>query len=409
MLAFLDYFRLAFGTFRGNALRSILTLIGIVIGVATVITMMSMIEGLRREMNKQLSMLGADSFQITRRPQGMGPMNNEKYAKRPLITVADQKAILEHCPLIRAATSEDWEDGQKVETALRQTRPDVQLWAPTVDYMETNGVTVDQGRSYTEQEDLDERRVVVLGRDVSENLFPNNDAVGSEIRLRNRAFKVIGLLGRRGSLPGGGSQDNIVVVPLHSFRSLYGRARGNDISLAAVSPEKLSAAQDEVTRLMRERRHLKPDDENNFEFFSNDSMTKMFNQLSGVVSAATFGVCLLSLIVGGIGILNIMLVSVTERTREIGIRKALGARKRSILAQFAIEAVLLSLFGGLLGIGIGFAVAFLGRWTLDFPTAVPLWSVMASIAMSSAVGLIFGIYPAARAARLDPVEAMRAD
>ena len=171
----------------------------------------------------------------------------------------------------------------------------------------------------------------------------------------------------------------------------------------------VSRAQDEVINLLRRRRGLAPAADNNFEVFTNDSMTKTFNSLSQVITAASFGVCLLSLLVGGIGILNIMLVSVTERTREIGIRKALGAKRRRILAQFATEAVFLSMLGGFMGIGIGFGIAFLGRWMIHFPTVVPAWAVILSVVMSSVVGLVFGIYPAARAARLDPVEAMRSE
>jgi putative ABC transport system permease protein len=166
---------------------------------------------------------------------------------------------------------------------------------------------------------------------------------------------------------------------------------------------------EQVRQLMRRRHHRRPDQEDDFFIYSNESATQAFNQISNVITAASFGVCLLSLIVGGIGILNIMLVSVTERTAEIGVRKALGARRRRILGQFATEAVVLSLVGGVVGVAAGFFLAFLGRWALGFPTAVPGWAVALALAMSSGVGLVFGIYPAARAARLDPVVAMRAD
>jgi len=166
---------------------------------------------------------------------------------------------------------------------------------------------------------------------------------------------------------------------------------------------------EEVRQLMRRRHNLKPQQEDDFFIFSNESATQAFNQISSVVTAASFGVCLLSLIVGGIGILNIMLVSVTERTQEIGVRKALGARRHRILGQFATEAIMLSLVGGLLGVLGGAVVAFLARWALNFPTSVPTWAVALALAMSSGVGLLFGIYPAARAARLDPVEAMRTE
>jgi putative ABC transport system permease protein len=227
--------------------------------------------------------------------------------------------------------------------------------------------------------------------------------------MRGRSFTVVGVVQRRGSFLGLVSMDNLVIIPLQTFLDIYGRKRSLDLNIQAREAKLVARAQDEVINLLRRRRNIGPKMDNNFEVFTNDTMTKTFNSMSQVITAASFGVCLLSLIVGGIGILNIMLVSVTERTREIGIRKALGAKRRRILGQFATEAVVLSLFGGLIGVGIGFGLAFLGRWMLDFPTVVPAWSVILSLVMSSGVGLLFGIYPAARAAKLDPVEAMRAE
>ncbi|RKH31521.1 ABC transporter permease, partial [Corallococcus sp. CA031C] len=207
---------------------------------------------------------------------------------------------------------------------------------------------------------------------------------------------------------GGGSQDNQAMIPLTTYAGIFG-IRDLRISIQARSADVLSRAEDEVTLLMRRRHGLKPDEADDFFIFSNASTTEMFNNMSAAISAASFGVCLLSLLVGGIGILNIMLVAVTERTREIGIRKALGAKRYRILAQFALEAVVLSLVGGALGVGLGVGLSLLARWMIQLPTEVPLWSVAVSLAMSCGVGLAFGIYPAARAAKLDPVEAMRSE
>ena len=232
--------------------------------------------------------------------------------------------------------------------------------------------------------------------------------MGQEIRISNRNFQIVGVLKRQGGIFGSG-YDNSAIIPIPVFYGLYGKNRSLNISMQAWNTETLQRAQDSVELLMRHRHSLRPDQESDFTIYSNESATQTFNQISSVVTAASFGVCLLSLIVGGIGILNIMLVSVTERTQEIGIRKALGARRHRILGQFATEAVVLSLLGGLVGVVIGYGVAFLGRWALGYPTEVPVWSVAVALAMSSVVGLGFGIYPAARASRLDPVEAMRAD
>jgi putative ABC transport system permease protein len=409
MRAFFDNCRLALGTFLANPLRSLLTLLGIVIGVATVVSMMALIEGLRLKVNRDLSQLGADAFQVQKFPVGFGRFDWTKYARRPDFTLADRDAILANCPSVLAAAGEAGEGGQKLSTAARETQPSVYVWAGTPEWIQTNGWSIASGRSFSEPDQVDSRQVAVLGLDVADRLFPDQDPLGETIRIRGRPFRVIGTLQRRGSFLGLASQDNRVVIPLSTFESIFGKNRSLRISIQAREPLLLSKAQDEVTNVLRRRRHLGPSEENNFEVFTNDSMTKTFNGMSEVITAASFGVCLLSLVVGGIGILNIMLVSVTERTREIGIRKALGAKRRRILGQFATEAVALSLVGGVIGIVIGFTLAFLGRWVLDFPTVVPAWAVGISVLMSSGVGLIFGIYPAARAAKLDPVEAMRAE
>ncbi|HEY0419637.1 MAG TPA: ABC transporter permease [Acetobacteraceae bacterium] len=409
MRAFLDNLRLAFGTFLGNPLRSLLTLLGIVIGVTTVITMMALIEGLRIKVNRDLSQLGANTFQATKWPSGFGRFNWQKYAKRPDLTVDDARAIVESCPSVGAVGPADDEGGQKVATSSTETRPSVRITGATAEYPETSGITIASGRFFTETEVVDGRNVAVVGVDVSETLFPGVDPLNHEIRIKGRPFTIIGVLQRRGSFLGMVSMDNLVIMPLPTFMGLYGKKRSLDLNIQARDPTLVSKAQDEVSNLLRRRRGVGPQEEDNFEIVTNESMTESFNQLSQVITIAGFGVCLLSLVVGGIGILNIMLVSVTERTKEIGIRKALGARKRRILGQFATEAVMLALVGGAIGVALGFGLAFLGRWMLGFPTEVPPWAVALSLGMSSGVGLIFGIYPAARAARLDPVEAMRSE
>ncbi len=409
MRAFVDNLRLSLGTFVSNPLRSLLTLLGIVIGVATVISMMALIEGFRIKMNRDLSSLGANTFQVTKFPSGFGRFNWAKYAKRPDLTMEDVRAISAFAPSVGILSAADDQGGQKISTAARETRNNVTVTGTLPAYLETSGITVASGRFFGETEAVDGRSVAVLGLDVADTLFPNMNPLGYEIRIRGRPFTVIGVLQRRGSFMGMVSLDNQVIVPLQPYQMLFGRNRSLDINVQAREPDLLQKAQDEVSVLLRRRRNLAPLEPNDFEVNTNESMTKTFNQLSGVVTAASFGVCLLALVVGGIGILNIMLVSVTERTREIGIRKALGARKNRILGQFATEAVILALVGGVIGVAIGFFGAFLVRWLLRFDTVVPTWAVLLSLAMSSGVGLLFGIYPAARAARLDPVDAMRHD
>jgi putative ABC transport system permease protein len=409
MLAFLDNLRLALGTFLGNPLRSLLTLLGIVIGVMTVIVMMGLIEGLRLKVNNDLSQLGANTFQVSKWPMGFGRLNWQKYAKRKDLTLEDLRAIQESCPSVGAVSAEHGRGAQKVATAAMETRPSVRVTGSTAEYIDTSGITIASGRFFGQVEAVDGRQVAVLGLDVVETLFPGQEPLGQEIRIKGRPFTVIGVLQRRGSFLGMASMDNVVFVPLPAYEVLYGTVNSVGLAVQAQSPELLQKAQDEVTNLMRRRRDVPPLEPNDFEIRTNESMTETFNSLSQVITVASFGVCLLSLVVGGIGILNIMLVSVTERTREIGIRKALGARKRRILGQFATEAVMLSLLGGAIGVALGFGLVFLAKWMLGFNVVVPGWAVVLSLVMSSGVGLVFGIYPAARAARLDPVEAMRSE
>lgn len=411
--AFIDNLRLSFGTFVANPLRSMLTLLGIVIGVATVVTMMALLEGLRIKVNRDLSQLGANVFRVDKWPQGIhfggNRLNWDKIARRPPLTLDDRRALIEHCPSVQTVAASGWNPGLKVSTAALETQPNVFIQGTTPDYPDTAGMQIADGRFFNETEDLDGRQVAVLGPDVADRLFPRLEPLGQEIRIRGRPYTVVGVLERRGKLLGLFNLDNVVVLPMNTFLGAFGKRRTVSLNVQAKTPELVDRAQDEVERVLRQRRKVGPNEENDFEVATNESMAKTLNDLSKVITAATFGVCLLSLLVGGIGILNIMLVAVTERTKEIGIRKALGARRRRILLQFSTEAVTLSLTGGVLGIAVGFGVAFLGRWTLGLYTAVPLWAVGLSLAMSSGVGLVFGIYPAARASRLDPVEAMRSE
>jgi putative ABC transport system permease protein len=250
--------------------------------------------------------------------------------------------------------------------------------------------------------------VAVIGYDSVDALFPGEDPLGQEIILRGAVFTVVGVFTRQGAGLFGGSRDAFVSIPMETFYRHYGRGRSLNVTVMAKSPALLSRAQDEVIAFLRHRRKVPPTAENDFDMFTNESSAQSFNQLSQTISAATAGVCLLSLLVGGIGVLNIMLVSVSERTAEIGIRKALGARKRRILMQFTVEAVVLSLLGGAIGVVLGCAISWGVRELAQIPTSVPLWAVWLGLGMSTLTGLVFGIYPAARAARLDPALAMRA-
>src|SRR5438067_291648 len=308
MRGFFDNVRLAFGTFAAHPLRSLLTLLGIVIGVATVVTMMALIEGLRLKVNRDLSQLGANVFRVDKWPVGIhmgGGFNWNKYAKRPSLTLDDKRAIAEHCPSVQTVSASNGQPAQKVTTPSgAETQPSVWINGVTAEYVDTAGITVDSGRFLSDADDVEGRPVAVIGHDVADRLFPSTEPLGQEIRLKNRPFTVVGVLEKRGTVLGLFSLDNIVVLPMQSFLPLYGKGRSISLNVQAKDAESLEKAQEEVTRLLRQRRRVAPSAESDFELATNESMTKTLNQLSTVITAAAFGVCLLSLLVGGIGILN---------------------------------------------------------------------------------------------------------
>ena len=409
MTSLVDTVAMALGTLRANPLRSLLTLLGIVIGASTVVAMMGLTEGLRTKVTESMAQLGAGAFQVQKWPVGFGMHDMAKYARRRGLT-REQGEALRALPHVRYVSIEAWAQGrERIWTKDRATQPNVSVCGGLPDYEYANAVTVAQGRFLSNVDVEMGRQVVFIGPDVADLLFPGEPPLGKEVRIRSTSFTVIGVSERQGSLPGGPSNDSFAVIPNTVYDRMLGRPVNHNIAIAATAPEDVGRAIDEVVSSLRRLRGLKPGDENDFEIFTNDSASEAFNQFAAMVAAATFGVCLLSLLVGGIGIMNIMLVSVSERTREIGVRMALGARRLRIMSQFVVESTALSLVGGLLGVLLGGGLAVAAREIYNIPTRVPSWAVAVSLAAACGCGLIFGIYPAARASRLDPVEAMRTE
>ncbi|MGC4122606.1 MAG: ABC transporter permease [Myxococcales bacterium] len=411
MTALIDTIALALATLRSNPLRSLLTLLGIVIGAATVVAMMSLTEGLRVKVETDLAFLGAGSIHVAKYPAiGTPGTDWNKYRRRKSLTVEDARAITENCPHVQRVSPERFSfPPEKLSTRERATRPTIWVGGVMPEYEPVNGYAIAQGRFISEVDVALARRVIVIGADVADILFPHQSPLGETVRIRSYPYTVIGVLERMGSVLGLASKDAIAVVPLPAFNDDLGKSHELELGVQAISPDKMRIAEDEVVGQLRRTRRLGPNEENDFEVFSNESVTSMFNNLAATVAAATFGVCALALLVGGIGIMNIMLVSVVERTREIGIRKALGARRRRVLSQFVVEAVVLSLIGGILGVALGAGVAIFAREVYEVPASVPVWAVLLALFSASGCGLLFGIYPAVRASRLDPVEAMRAE
>jgi putative ABC transport system permease protein len=409
MRAFLDNLGLALSTLRGNPLRSLLTLLGIVIGASTVVAMMGLVEGFRLRVNSDLEGLGAGAFQVQKWPATFGHVDRAKYNRRRDLT-REQGEALRSLPHVAHVSVEAYHNGrpEKIATRDRATRPNVMVGGGNPDYQFANAVTIAEGRFFNDVDVALGGLAAVIGADVADLLFPGESPVGKEIRIRSTPFTVVGVAERRGATLGQ-SQDNWVIVPIDPYNRVLGRVTNHNIAIQATAPEDAGKAQDEVVARLRGLRGLRGLQENDFEIYSNETMTGTFNQFAAVVAAATFAVTLLALIVGGIGVMNIMLVSVAERTREIGVRMALGARRRRILSQFVIEAVTLSLLGGILGVLLGAGGAILAREVWDVPASIPAWAVLLSLLSASGAGLVFGIYPAIRASRLDPVEAMRTE
>jgi putative ABC transport system permease protein len=403
----LDDLRLAWSALSAHRLRSGLTLLGIVIGVFTVVAMMSLLNGLQSSIDKNMGGLGADVFQIQRTPNfNFGPPSPE-VQRRKKLTLSQVLQLREALPLAKQVGGEVWEGGKEVR-AGNNLDSGVQVGGGTPEFFSNNNLPIGLGRGYTEAEAMGASRVVVLGATVADVLFPGGNPLGQRVRLGRLSLEVIGTLERQGGSPFGGNPDNLISVPIALFLELYGTGRSLNITVMAKAPGDMARLQDQAIGAFRSVRGLDANVDNDFDLFSNDSARSTFDELAGAVTAAGLVMCTFTLIVGGIGVMNIMLVAVTERTREIGLRKALGARRGRVLMQFVIEAVLLAFFGGVLGVALAFLATWLVRF-LDFPAEVPMWAVALGLGVSSGIGLLAGIYPAWRASRLVAAVALRVE
>jgi putative ABC transport system permease protein len=407
LTAFIETWRAALRTLAANKLRSALTLLGIVIGVVAVVAMAATIEGLRRQIHKDLAQLGTGVFQVQKQPQGgFGDHDRSKYERRKDFTLRDVALLQDRCVSCLRVGGEAWEAERNVRAGVHSIQTVVQVVGATEAFFDNNGFALATGRLFSEGDALAGMNVAVIGADVADLLFPGEEPIGRPIRVRGHRFQVIGVLARRGQQLEG-SMDTLVVLPIAAFMPIYGTQRSLNVTVQVRDPARVARTQDEVVSILRRARGVPPEADNDFEIFSNESMQETFDSMAAIIAAASIGICAIALLIGGIGVMNIMLVSVTERTSEIGLRRALGARRRRILAQFLVEAVTLTSIGGALGVALGSGVAALIEILVFIPTAVPGWAVALSMLSAGGVGLAFGIYPAYRASRLDPVEAMR--
>jgi len=404
---FSEILRLALDSLKANKLRSGLTMLGIAVGVFSVIGVMTVITGLRGSIESGLNVLGANSFQFMKYPAINFSDPRQRFANRRDINYA-QASRFKELMGENAQISLMLRRGGRVAIYLdRRTNPNVILGGGDENFITSRNYEIVAGRNLGPDDVEFGRAVVLLGDELTKKLFINENPLGRMVRIDGQTYTVVGLLGPKGS-SFGQSQDNFAVVPLTQFLETYGRA-GRSISINVQAPNQavLAATQETAVGTMRLVRGLDPEDPNDFEIFSNDSLIEAFNSVASVVAIGAFVISAIALLASGVGVMNIMLVSVTERTKEIGIRKSIGAKKQNILMQFLIEAVVLSLVGGLAGIAVGViggnVVASMLNATAIFPWG---WTI-AGMIVCSGIGIVFGYYPAWKAASLDPIEALR--
>src|SRR5579864_20905 len=399
--------RLALDALRAHKLRSFLTLLGVILAVATLVAVMSAVSGMNFYVADRIANLGANVFIVDR----FGIITSQdawiKAQKRPLITMEDYERMRDSMKTAQAVAALD--DHNIDIRSGNQRLENTDVMGVSSNYADVRNINVAQGRMVTEADDEHRAEVVFIGADVADRLFSNVDPIGKLLRAETHEYQVVGVAQRIGSAFGQ-SQDNFMIIPLHTFEKELHRPRDwIAIFVQAPNAEMMNACEDEARMLMRAWRHLPYDAADNFAILGSDSIMKLWHDLTGTLAGVAVGLVSVFLVVGGIVIMNIMLASVTERTREIGIRRSLGARKKHILLQFMMESAVLAATGGIIGVLLAYGVVALVGATTDIPVKTPLSAVIVSLCVSTAVGLFFGIYPATRAAKLDPIEALRAE
>ena len=394
---------------RGSKLRSFLTLLGIILATTTLIAVMSVIDGMNVYVADNVSTMGADGFKV-RRIIMMGVWDPKKFLemqrRNPELSREEYDFLRSHAQLVQ-------EIGMSVSRMVsvhvgREHRENVQLTGGTANEGVLNDIEPADGRFISELEDEQHAAVTVIGNDLKQQFFANTNPIGKTIVVEGRPFEVVGVAKTKGSVFGN-SRDNFLLIPAGTYFKIYGPRSGIGYDFKAVDQTVLQQAEDEVRVLLRSFRHLHPKDEDNFGMVSSDSLVNVWNQLTGAIAATAVGVVSVFMVVGGVVIMNIMLAVVTERTHEIGIRKSVGARRSDILNQFLVESAMLSATGGVIGILFAWVVAILVKALTPVPMHIPISAVIVGVALSAAVGLFFGIYPARRAAGLDPIEALRVE
>jgi putative ABC transport system permease protein len=403
---------MAMAAIKAHKMRAFLTVLGVLIGVTAVIAMVSIITGLNNSMAQQIESLGSNIIYVTKFEMGIRfEEPSEEERNRKPITFEDAQAVRELCPSIDAVSPQNWGPGSKTVKYQENKVSRFQLIGVLPDYEVVNNNYVAEGRFLTDSDVKYRAMVAVLGQDVSDALFPSLDPIGKEITLSGAYFSpkkvtVIGVMEKRPSIMGS-SQNNFILLPYDAYMKLYPNERELLLVARPKSPELMEQAIDEITQVMRLKRGVPADKPNDFAIATQEDLMDIYRKITSAIYMVMVVISSIGLLVGGVGVMNIMLVSVTERTREIGIRKAIGARRKDILWQFLIEAMTLSGTGGVLGIIIGLLLGELVSAVSPLPAGISLFWIVLGFSFAVSVGLVFGIYPAYRAAKLDPIVSLR--
>jgi putative ABC transport system permease protein len=403
--------KLALDALWANKMRSILTLLGVVIGIASVIAVVTLTNGAKEFVTSKIDSYGAAVVTISKMPQTFMTVEEfVEFQKRKDVTIDDYRAVASRCSSCASVGAQRTATGKVVYGTQSTTDTQIRGWTWTMPAISNQDIAV--GRTFTEAEDEHSARVVLVGADIADNMLGAGDPLGKEIRVDGVPYTVIGVGQAQGKMFAS-SMDNWVAMPLTTFLDAYG-AYGQDSSLEIFvdtggGGQVMDSVMDQLRMIMRIRRHLKPGQADTFDVDSSATFKDLLGKILNSFGAVVASIAAISLVIGGIVIMNIMLVSVTERTREIGVRKALGARRRDILLQFLIESATIALVGGVIGVFSGILVAKLVTVAIAFPSEVEIWSILLSLLVATAVGLFFGIYPAHKASLLDPIAALRAE
>ena len=392
---------------KSNRLRTALTILGVVVGIFSIIVIMTILTMLQNSINDGLSSLGKNTFQIQKNDAVFGGDHRRNDRNREDLTIEDAKRLKEMLTQAQYIGVEQWQFGKVAKFGNRETNPNLSVAGVTTDAMKTNNWNVEEGRDFREDDINYSSNVCLVFQPIVEKLFPNINPIGQSIRVDGKPLKVVGIIEKQSSLFGQ-SRDNYILIPITTWQSMYGRyGRSVNITVMSYSKEDYNEIIEAATGHMRTIRKVAPGEPNDFYIFSNESMISEINKITDPIKIIALAISLIALIAAGVGIMNIMLVSVTERTREIGIRKALGAKKIWILIQFLFEAIILCMLGGFIGILIGVGIGNLVGGLINAQSAIPWGWVFIGLTICVAVGVIFGTYPAYKASNLDPIEALR--